>query len=56
MMFNIEVDRLYCLLNAPNKEAVERHHEKYGVKCEWIMEIKTAAQTVLNGNIRFTKM
>ena len=23
MMFNIEADRLYCLLNAPNKEAVE---------------------------------
>jgi hypothetical protein len=34
MMFNIEADRLYCLLNAPNKEAVEKHHEKYGVKCD----------------------
>jgi hypothetical protein len=26
-MFNIEADILYCLLNAPNKEAVEKHHE-----------------------------
>jgi len=43
MMFNIKADRLYCPLNAPNKEAVEKHHEKYGVKCEWIMEIKTSA-------------
>jgi hypothetical protein len=42
-MFNIEADILYCLLNAPNKEAVEKHHEKYGAKCEWIMEIKTTA-------------
>ena len=23
MMYNMEADRLYCLLNAPNKEAVE---------------------------------
>jgi hypothetical protein len=42
-LFNIEADRLYCLLNVPNKEAVEKHHEKYGAKCEWIMEIKTTA-------------
>ena len=48
MMFNIEADSLYCLLNAPNKEAVEKHHEKYGIKCKQIMEIKTSAQTILN--------
>lgn len=45
MMFNIEAD---SLLNAPNKEAVEKHHEKYGIKCNQIMEIKTSAQTILN--------
>ena len=38
---NIEAGRLYCILDAPNKEAIEKHHKKYGVKCEWIMEIKT---------------
>ena len=26
MLLSIEADRLYCLLNAPNKEAVEKHH------------------------------
>ena len=26
-----ENNRLYCLLNAPNKEAVEKHYEKYGL-------------------------
>jgi hypothetical protein len=32
------------LLDAPNKEAVKKHHEeKYGIKCEWIMEVKTTA-------------
>jgi hypothetical protein len=32
-MFYIEVDRLFCLLNSPNIEAVEKHHDKYGPKC-----------------------
>ncbi|MGI0031556.1 MAG: nickel-binding protein [Nitrososphaeraceae archaeon] len=41
MMYNREVDKMYCLLDAPNKDAVLKHHEKYGFKCEWIMEIKT---------------
>lgn len=40
MMYN-RVDKMYCLLDAPNKDAVIKHHEKYGFKCEWIMEIKT---------------
>jgi hypothetical protein len=42
-LYNIEADRLYCILIAPNKEAVQKHHQKYGVRCEWIMEIKTSA-------------
>lgn len=35
----VDADRLYCILDTPNKEAIERHHKKYGAKCEWIMEI-----------------
>jgi hypothetical protein len=32
------------LLDAPNKEAVKKHHEKkYAIKCKWIMEVKTTA-------------
>jgi Nickel responsive protein SCO4226-like len=42
-LYNIEADRLYCILNAPNKEAIEKHHKTYNVMCEWIMEIKTSA-------------
>jgi hypothetical protein len=30
LMFNYEADRFYCLLEAPNKQAVEDHHNKYG--------------------------
>jgi hypothetical protein len=43
MMYNKEEDRWYCLLDAPNKEAVEKHHQKAGITCEWIKEVKTTA-------------
>jgi hypothetical protein len=33
----------FCLLEAPTKEAVEKHHEKYGVKCDWITEVEVTA-------------
>jgi hypothetical protein len=26
---------------APSSKAVEKHHEKYGVKCDWITEVQT---------------
>ena len=42
-LYNIEADRLYCILNAPNKEAIVNHHKKLGAICKWIMEIKTSA-------------
>jgi hypothetical protein len=43
LMYNYEIDRFYCLLEAPNKRAIEDHHNKYGFKCEWITEVKTTA-------------
>jgi Protein of unknown function (DUF4242) len=43
LMYNHEADRFYCLLEAPNKQAIEDHHNKYGFKCEWITEVKTTA-------------
>jgi hypothetical protein len=44
ILYNSEADKVFCLLDAPNKEAVEKHHEnKYAVKCEWVMEVKTTA-------------
>jgi hypothetical protein len=43
IMYSKEEDKFYCLLDAPDKESVEKHHHKAGVKCEWIMEVKTTA-------------
>jgi len=41
ILYNKEEDRFFCLLDAPSKEAVVKHHEKHGFKCEWITEVKT---------------
>jgi uncharacterized protein DUF4242 len=41
IIYNLEGGMIYCLLDAPNKEAVEKHHDNIGVKCDWIMEVKT---------------
>lgn len=43
IMYNKTENKAYCLLDAPTKEAVQKHHEKHGMKCDWVMEVKTTA-------------
>jgi hypothetical protein len=43
ILFNPEADRVFCILDAPDKDAVEKNHQKLGIKCEWIMEVKETA-------------
>jgi hypothetical protein len=38
--FNRDADLCYYMLDAPNKEAIEKYHSKLNVKCELIIEIK----------------
>jgi Protein of unknown function (DUF4242) len=42
-LFNPEADRVFCILDAPDKEAVKKNHKKIGMKCEWIVEVKETA-------------
>jgi len=43
IMHKKEEDKFFCLLDAPNKDAVVKHHEKHGFKCDWVAEVKTPA-------------
>lgn len=43
ILYNYEADIMYCILDAPNREAVERHHAKLGYICDSVIEIKTTA-------------
>ncbi len=39
ILYNEEENRIYCVLDAPNAEAVHKHHEKAGIKCEFVREV-----------------
>jgi Protein of unknown function (DUF4242) len=41
ILFNRKANICFCLLEAPDREAVEKHHEKYNIKCNWITEVET---------------
>lgn len=41
ILFSEKDDKIYCVLNAPNAEAIEKHHEKAGIKCDWIHEVNS---------------
>ncbi len=43
LLYNKEENKLFCILDGPNKDAVQKHHQKFGLKCDWITEVKTAA-------------
>jgi hypothetical protein len=43
IFYNKEVGISFCLVDAPDMGAVEKHHEKYGIKCTWITEVQTTA-------------
>ena len=43
LIFNEEEDKMYCFLEAPDKESVKKHHDKLGYKCDYIMEVNSTA-------------
>ncbi len=44
LFYNKEANVCFCLLDAPNQDAVEKHHTKADIKCEWITEVTMAAE------------
>ena len=43
IIFSEDDDRMFCFLEAPDKNAIEKHHEKYGYKCDYIIEVDNTA-------------
>ena len=44
IIFSEENDRMYCFLEAPDKDAIIKHHEKFGYKCDFIMEVNSTSK------------
>ena len=43
IIYNKDENKCYCLLDAPNVEAIEKHHKKMGYKCDFIMPVNCTA-------------
>ena len=43
IIFSEDDDRMYCFLEAPDKEAIVKHHQKVGYKCDFIIEVDSTA-------------
>ena len=41
ILFSEKDNKIYCVLDGPNTEAIEKHHAKAGIKCDWIHEVKS---------------
>jgi uncharacterized protein DUF4242 len=39
LFYNKEAKICFCLLHAPDLDAVEKHHKKVNIECEWITEV-----------------
>ena len=44
LIYSEDEDRCYCFLEAPTKEAVEKHHHKMGFNCDYILEVNSTAE------------
>jgi Protein of unknown function (DUF4242) len=41
ILFNERENKVYCVLDAPSREAVAKHHQHAGIECEWIDEVQS---------------
>lgn len=41
ILFSEKDNKIYCVLDAPSIEAIEKHHAKAGIKCEHIHEVRS---------------
>jgi hypothetical protein len=43
IMHNQNENKLFCMTEAPSREPVDKDHQDLGMKCDWIIEVKTTA-------------
>lgn len=41
ILFSEKDNKIFCVLDAPNVEAIHKHHVKAGIKCDWVEEVKS---------------
>jgi len=43
IIYSKDDDRMYCFMDAPDKESIKKHHDKIGYKCDYILEVDSTA-------------
>ena len=41
ILYSEKDNMIYCVLDAPSIEAIHKHHEKAGIKCDWVKEVES---------------
>lgn len=44
IFFSEKENKIYCVLDAPNAAAIHKHHEKGGIKCDWVHEVESTRE------------
>ena len=44
IFYDLDSGMMFCLLDAPDRDAVEKHHTKFGMKCDWITPVKMTSE------------
>ena len=41
IIFSEKENKVWCILDAPNRDAVQKHHEKAKIKTDFVFEVET---------------
>jgi hypothetical protein len=44
IFYDMDSDMMFCLVDAPDRFAVENHHAKFGMKCDWITQVNMTSE------------
>ena len=55
LFYNKDAGVCFCLLDAPDTEAVIKHHDKVNIECEWITQVTMAKVNKMMSDINDKK-
>ena len=41
ILFSESENKIYCVLDAPDAEAIHKHHAKAGIQCDFVHEVES---------------
>jgi len=56
ILYNEKQNKLFCILEAPNKESIVNHHEDVGIECDFIFEVTSLRNESVNRAERLSTM